>query len=59
MKPVLITIEHPARCLTCEERIKFGEPAWWVKDVGIWHKDCAQPKNLETYTKDAARKRFR
>lgn len=56
-EPVLITVEHPADCLTCEIRIEFGEAAWWVSGVGIWHKVCHQPVNLATYIKEAQAKR--
>jgi hypothetical protein len=51
-KAVLITVEHPADCLTCEERIEFGEPAYWIAGVGVWHEDCAEPQNLKTYIAD-------
>ena len=55
--PIRITVEHPRRCLTCEEQIAFGEEAWWLQDVGIWHVDCEAPSNLETYRREAQRKR--
>jgi len=50
--PRQITVAYAATCLTCEERVELGEPAWWVSDVGIWHLDCAPPRNLATYSKE-------
>lgn len=57
MQPTLITVEHPARCLTCESLVAFGQPAWWVQDVGIWHKDCKEPRNWRVYAAEAAQRR--
>lgn len=56
-RPVRIIVEHPRPCLTCEEQVDFGEEAWWVKDVGIWHLGCDTPANVETYIREADRKR--
>lgn len=50
--PVLITVEHAALCLSCEETVHFGEPAYWVREVGIWHEQCPQPLNLAAYIKE-------
>ena len=49
---VRITVEHPAVCLSCEEEVRFGQPANWVKGVGIWHADCPEPRNLATYVRE-------
>lgn len=52
-----ITAEYAGQCLTCEEDYDVGEQVHWEPGVGCWHKDCAAPRNLERYKKDAARKK--
>lgn len=52
-----ITAQFGATCRSCEGFIKAGEKVRWRKDVGVWHEDCAPPKNAEREVKDAARRR--
>jgi hypothetical protein len=40
--------------------VEIDEQAWWQPDVGLWHADCEEPRNLKTYIREAAlRKRER
>lgn len=55
--PVLITVEHPTTCLSCGTHVAFGEAAWWVKDVGVWHRECTRPRSLAMLVAEAARRR--
>jgi hypothetical protein len=59
MKPAVrtITVGTPAPCLTCEEPVEAGEKAQWCPTVGVWHIECARPKNLEAHFNRAAKMR--
>lgn len=33
--------------------IEIGDEVWWAAKVGVWHKDCAEPRNLKHYLREA------
>lgn len=54
-RPVLIAVEHPSTCMTCDEPVAFGAAAWWVRGVGVWHEGCEPPRSLSAYVREKGR----
>jgi len=38
-----ISLKYEGRCVKCGRSISAGETAYWEKDRGVWHIDCAMP----------------
>jgi hypothetical protein len=38
-----ISLKYEGRCVRCGRAIPAGETAYWEKDRGVWHIDCATP----------------
>lgn len=42
----LVTAQYASACISCEGEIEKGEPVWWAKLVGVWHKLCPEPQGV-------------
>jgi hypothetical protein len=38
-----ISLKYEGKCVECGRSISAGETAYWEKDRGVWHIDCAMP----------------
>lgn len=38
-----ISRKYEGKCVKCGHSISAGETAYWEKDRGVWHTDCAMP----------------
>lgn len=38
-----ISLKYEGRCVKCGRSISAGVTAYWEKDRGVWHVDCAMP----------------
>ena len=38
-----ISLKYEGKCVKCGRSISAGETAYWEKDRGVWHTDCAMP----------------
>jgi hypothetical protein len=58
IKPTLIQVQFEGQmCASCDEPIRHGSRAWWVRGAAIWHEDCEQPRSLITYLREAKERR--
>jgi len=44
-----ISLKYEGKCVKCGREIPAGETAYWEKDRGIWHVDCATPRRERGY----------
>ncbi|KKN68890.1 hypothetical protein LCGC14_0446760 [marine sediment metagenome] len=59
MSALLITTQYATSCLSCDEGIEVDDSVWWVKNVGVWHEDCPEPRSLQTYIREAEQREHR
>jgi DNA/RNA endonuclease YhcR with UshA esterase domain len=43
-----ISLKYEGRCIKCGRAIPAGDTAYWEKDRGVWHIDCAIPTKKPT-----------
>jgi hypothetical protein len=38
-------IMYESKCLWCKRLIRIGQPAWWLKNLGLLHDSCGLGSN--------------
>lgn len=57
IKVVSLTAEYGGWCLSCGAEVEVGQAVYWVKNAGVWHRDCERPRSLAMYQREADQKR--